>query len=233
MADDNRPIQYMRYAFGEIALVVVGILIALQLNIANQERQEKKVELNLLNDIKSDLIESQKEINATFESNMNQIEQLKYLALHIEKDLPYTVKLDSIFGRFPNWNSPYLTFTSYETLKSKGVDFIENDSLKKKITEIYESDFANLINDWDKWEWNINQDVVMPFFAENMRPDLSNPFLARPNNFETLKKDDHFLNVLALVVKTRSIGVGKCLQIDRKLDTLIGDINKELHTRNF
>lgn len=126
-----------------------------------------------------------------------------------------------------------MTFTSYETLKSKGVDFIENDSLKKKITEIYESDFANLINDWDKWEWNINQDVVMPFFAENMRPYLSNPFLARPNNYETLKKNDHFLNVLALVVKTRSIGVDKCLQIDRKLDALIGDINKELQNRNF
>jgi hypothetical protein len=35
MADDNRPIKYMRYAVGEIALVVVGILIALQINIWN------------------------------------------------------------------------------------------------------------------------------------------------------------------------------------------------------
>ena len=32
MADDNRPFQYVRYAIGEIVLVVVGILIALQIN---------------------------------------------------------------------------------------------------------------------------------------------------------------------------------------------------------
>jgi len=32
MADDNKPIKYMRYAIGEIVLVVIGILIALQIN---------------------------------------------------------------------------------------------------------------------------------------------------------------------------------------------------------
>ncbi len=233
MADDNKPLKYMRYAIGEIVLVVIGILIALQLNIANELRQEKKVELNLLNDIKSDLIESKKNINKTYKINQNAIVQLKYLATYVSKDLPYTAELDPIFGSFPTWSSPYLTFTSYETLKSKGVDFIQNDDLKKKIASIYESDFANLINDWDKWEWNINQDVVMPFFAENMRSDLSNLDMAVPNDFESLKKDEKFLNILSLIVKTRSLGVEKCLRIDKKLDSLIGDIHKELNNRKF
>ena len=31
LADENRPIKYIRYAIGEIALVVIGILIALQI----------------------------------------------------------------------------------------------------------------------------------------------------------------------------------------------------------
>ena len=35
MADDNRPLKYMRYAIGEILLVVIGILIAKQ-HIMNQ-----------------------------------------------------------------------------------------------------------------------------------------------------------------------------------------------------
>jgi len=233
LADDNKPIKYMRYAIGEIVLVVIGILIALQLNIANELRQEKKVELNLLNDIKSDLIESQKDIKKTYSINQNQIAQLRYLATYVSEDLTYTAELDTIFGSFPTWSSPYLTYTSYETLKSKGVDFIQNDILKRKITNIYESEFANLINDWDKWEWNINQDIVMPFFAENMRSDLVNPNRAIPNDFEALKKDEKFLNILALIVKTRSLGVQKCLSIDKKLESLISDINKELDSQNF
>ena len=43
MADDNRPLKpawpagrYMRYAIGEIVLVVIGILIALQINTWNE-----------------------------------------------------------------------------------------------------------------------------------------------------------------------------------------------------
>ena len=42
MADDNRPLKYARYAIGEIVLVVIGILIALQINNWNEENKERK-----------------------------------------------------------------------------------------------------------------------------------------------------------------------------------------------
>ena len=56
MADDNKPLKYMRYAIGEILLVVIGILIALQINTANQNRINKKTELYYLNQMKHDLL---------------------------------------------------------------------------------------------------------------------------------------------------------------------------------
>ncbi len=37
LADDNRPLKYMRYAIGEIVLVVIGILIALQIKNYNNK----------------------------------------------------------------------------------------------------------------------------------------------------------------------------------------------------
>jgi hypothetical protein len=42
LADDNKPIKYLRYAIGEIVLVVIGILIALQINNANENRKDKR-----------------------------------------------------------------------------------------------------------------------------------------------------------------------------------------------
>lgn len=42
LADANKPIKYARYAFGEIILVVIGILIALQVNNLNEERKQKE-----------------------------------------------------------------------------------------------------------------------------------------------------------------------------------------------
>jgi len=47
LADDNKPLKYMRYAIGEILLVVIGILIALQINNWNTSRLERIEEINL------------------------------------------------------------------------------------------------------------------------------------------------------------------------------------------
>lgn len=41
MAEDNKAIKYARYAFGEIALVVIGILIALSINNWNESKKAK------------------------------------------------------------------------------------------------------------------------------------------------------------------------------------------------
>ena len=40
LADDNKPIKYFRYAIGEIVLVVIGILIAVQINNWNENRKD-------------------------------------------------------------------------------------------------------------------------------------------------------------------------------------------------
>lgn len=54
MADDNKPMKYMRYAIGEIVLVVIGILIALQINNWNQQRLQNKEEQKALINLKHD-----------------------------------------------------------------------------------------------------------------------------------------------------------------------------------
>jgi len=42
MADYNKPLKYMRYAIGEIVLVVIGILIALSVNNWNENKIHEK-----------------------------------------------------------------------------------------------------------------------------------------------------------------------------------------------
>jgi len=55
LADENKPLKYMRHAIGEIVLVVIGILIALQVNNWNIDKTDKKSETKYLNNIKLDL----------------------------------------------------------------------------------------------------------------------------------------------------------------------------------
>ena len=58
MADDNKPIQYMRYAIGEIILVVIGILIALQLNSWKENSTKRFKEKEILQDIHEEFIQN-------------------------------------------------------------------------------------------------------------------------------------------------------------------------------
>ena len=53
---ENKIGQYLKYAIGEILLVVIGILIALQINNWNEARKSRIVETVLLKTIKSDLL---------------------------------------------------------------------------------------------------------------------------------------------------------------------------------
>lgn len=62
LAAENKVGKYLRYAIGEIILVVLGILIAIQLNTWKKEVQSHKIEKTYLANLKNDLF-IQQEIN--------------------------------------------------------------------------------------------------------------------------------------------------------------------------
>ena len=55
LAAENNVAKYLRYAIGEILLVVIGILIALQINNWNENRKERLIEIKYLKNLKHDL----------------------------------------------------------------------------------------------------------------------------------------------------------------------------------
>ena len=65
----NSATKYLLYAIGEIALVVIGILFALQINNWNQERINNKTESAILTRIIQDLKTDLNEIKISDESN--------------------------------------------------------------------------------------------------------------------------------------------------------------------
>ena len=59
---ENKTGKYFKYAIGEIILVVIGILIALQINNNNDLRKERVKEIHYLKNIKQDLIFNNQEL---------------------------------------------------------------------------------------------------------------------------------------------------------------------------
>ena len=132
--------KYLKYAIGEIVLIVIGILIALQINNWNEIRKLQNEELNLLLEVKSNLEVTLNNFKNDTIGNLNIIYQFEKIERYITEDLHYNSELDTAFAQLRNWMSPYPISTAYTTLKTKGLDIISNVSLRKKIVNMYESE---------------------------------------------------------------------------------------------
>jgi hypothetical protein len=139
LSDENKPLKYLRYAIGEILLIVIGILIALSINNWNTNKKNKEYERfyiqGIINDIELDIVKLNKAI--TYDSL--KVNSGNYLLNHFKNP---TLKKDSILlNHFAN-SIPISGFNQtdnvFEDLKSSGrLNFLSNDSLRKKIQDYY------------------------------------------------------------------------------------------------
>ena len=128
MADDKIPMKYMRYAIGEIALVVIGILIALSINNWNQQRKNKITEQKLLNAIHEDLLVNINRFNNDIELEQRTIRQANKIIKHLDDRKPYNSSLDVIFAEAIYSPDIVISTSSYESLKFKRIPIFIRDN---------------------------------------------------------------------------------------------------------
>jgi hypothetical protein len=97
--------KYLKYAIGEIVLVVIGILIALSINNWNEERKEnleiREIYYNLLRDIKADSV--------SFSSNLKDLNDIESLheqlyQIGIKNDTTVEIENPNYIRKLPDYN---------------------------------------------------------------------------------------------------------------------------------
>lgn len=225
MLSENKLSMYLIYAIGEVLLVVLGILIAFQIDRWNENRLLRNLENVMLVDIRENLIASNKSLASSISYNNTTLSNYEKILMHVREDLPYSNSLDTAFSYMSYWSDPNFTYTAYETLKSKGMDIIQNDSLKVLITEIYEQRFPFLIDEL-QGEWELHNSIVLPFIARNIQYISAD--VARPNSYTDLKSSDEFHNLMGLKMTTREYIIQYTEILHDKIDSLILMIDLEL-----
>lgn len=139
LLNENKFSKYLLYAIGEIVLVVIGILIALQINNWNEARKEKHLEKQLISLLINDLEEKKRENIVDFNISEQFVERFQAVIDTWE----YEERIDTTYLKqnlrtlgadnyFQNENSPI-----YSGLSSTNFWKQIPDSLNKQIDNVY------------------------------------------------------------------------------------------------
>jgi hypothetical protein len=233
MADDNRPLKYARYAIGEIVLVVIGILIALQINTWNEERKTRVIETKTLKEIRSnltfDLIELNSDIEIMDSITIAGEAVIDYLAKYDQPSdaFKYNVQVSRINPHFDPMHG------GYSLLNSKGLDIISNDSLRGAISKLYESSYPYYAKYENERIFKINN-IILPKYTEylSMVSDPDNFFRGTSeisqSDYIALKNDASFVNVLNLAIHENNMVQDRAQRTSGYINDLIDFIDEEL-----
>ncbi len=148
MADDNKPMKYMRYALGEIALVVIGILIALSINNWNQNRLNKNLEAKYYERILEDLKEEKEIIQATLnyshQVSLHAKDAIAIFENSVEMNSNPVKNLIDMYQASQLHDPNSATSTYKELIASGQINLIQNDSLKTALIRYYEIEWPEI-----------------------------------------------------------------------------------------
>lgn len=187
---------YLLYAIGEILLVVIGILIALQINNWNEETKTKR-------DIDSALIEVMQDLESDIQVLSDEI-------VKREDDLEAQLRVirflesgrqmyDSLYADLGHVllkrNTGFLS-NGYDLLNDIGISKLKNRQLRGQLVDYYEVSITDVIDEIedDKFEF---EDVWLPYVRNNFREWKFGKY-AYPNNDEELFNDSYFLASLKI-----------------------------------
>ena len=148
LLDRDRFSKYILYAIGEIILVVIGILIALQINNWNEERKANEKEVQLIEDLHNEFQKNYNELLVdikrleTVEKSNNEILKL----LQNPNPVISEIELNRLISKglsTPTWNPSF--FVMEELKNSGGFAKLNNTELK------------NTLLDWERYYSNLRE----------------------------------------------------------------------------
>jgi hypothetical protein len=155
--------KYASYALGEIALVVIGILIALQINNWNEYRKDRIKEQAVLRQLKEEYQNNLNQLESKIAMRKILIKSSQNLLEHIEN--PEITKSDSILHDLTRGSyRPTFDPIKNDLISSNKLSLIQNENLRKLLSQ-WESNVLQLNE--QEWFWrDYVVDVRLPFLAE-------------------------------------------------------------------
>jgi hypothetical protein len=230
---DNKITNYLKYAIGEIILVVIGILIALSINNWNENRKERTAEQTLYQTLISSLENDLEDANDKISSVDKSIKAQEIFIINSFdeiKDKFNTVQLEYLLYSVSNSSRSFFpNYGLYEKISNNNqIDLIKSTVLQMKIIELYEQ-YYKRYNDIDL---NLEQIDVFSLQA-NYFSKIEDHYINNNGNyridFETLERDYDVLNKECRKTHTMTtVAHSSMIDCKNQIETLLSLIKKEI-----
>ena len=129
--------RYFKYAIGEIVLVVIGILIALQINNWNEVRKAKSTEVYVLTEVLSNLNEDALILKDIIHQRQKAKSSVAAMIKYLQKEEINKDSLEKNVANFLTFERYFPINNAYTILKAKGLQLSKN-TLTTKISRYYD-----------------------------------------------------------------------------------------------
>tara|TARA_R110002049_G_scaffold59201_3_gene160406 strand:- start:4320 stop:5021 length:702 start_codon:yes stop_codon:yes gene_type:complete len=231
--EKNKTGKYLKYAVGEIILVVIGILIALSINNWNNDKARANQEVSLLQDMIVDLKQNINVSNdvlnihaATLKTNITLREVL--LKKNTNQD-----NFPLLIISLTSSATPTFSTSTYKTISQTGLNIISSDTLRKSILKYYEV-ILPYVNDKSNVDpKNQFQELLKPYYNKYSKIKLnSNDSIIRTiYNSEKMFNDNEFLNELHSTILKRKRLIEHLNTGKTSSESLIKEIEQQLTER--
>ena len=216
---------YLWYAIGEILLVMIGILLALQVNNWNENKIKRSAELTYYSNIKNRLLDDKRLIQSQINYNSRYDNQFKYANEIIEiNDRTKTDTLGKIAINLTNYSDFDGRDNIYESMVNSGeIKLLKNNEIIEGIRDL-EEDYL-YINRIEKIHYDAMITYAIPSIYPNIKfstGEVKNPDLVYRFEFQNL-----ILSLLGIMEEKDQ----KYNSTIEHIDMLLELIDKELETK--
>ena len=227
LLSEGKTGKYLKYAIGEIVLVVIGILIALQINNWNENRKATIVENNLVLTVIAELKSVKKELKGNL--NFNQQIQEK-MSEYLDDDFPESDKDQRIIILLTAHNNTELKIPSVVSILENNISHsLKNTELLKKL-RVLNSLNQNLVKNesfldefWNSksTEFFMRKSYAFSAFDKALRKNIR-----KSEKYRELHDDIDYKNLISLKYVLHKSWVSDQEEVLKELEEILEYLNK-------
>lgn len=231
--EQDKTGKYLKYAVGEIVLVVIGILIALQINNWNEERKARLSEQEIIEGLVLEFEGAKFELSGDIRARKEILHTAEYLTkIHLQPD-DYSIEPDSLKNalkqlmraRFFTQSHPVLN-----DLQSSGrLELLSSKSLTQLLQEYLQA--KDRLSVFESGEKDFAQNWMSPFIYNNL--DLSKVYQSGENDlnqevfkFNLLMKEPTIGSLLNQRIAVTKEALSYSDTFDQIIDDVLNTLNQ-------